>query len=219
MKLTKPLFAALALVASVSASAAVPTNLLTNGSFEATVVSSNPGYSTLGASTSLLPGWTINSGSVDIVGNYWNAQDGINSVDLSGSAAKGVISQAFSTTAGQSYNVSYWLAGNPDDAVKLKTGTVSVGNQTQGFSFDATGKTHTNMGWIEKSFSFVASGSSSTLSFASNQLNTNGSLSSWGPALDNVSVSAVPEPETYAMLLAGLASVSLIVRRRKNTGA
>jgi hypothetical protein len=115
--------------------------------------------------------------------------------------------------------VSYWLAGNTDDGVKLKTGTVSVGNQTQGFSFDATGKDHSNMGWIEKSFSFVASGNSSTLTFASNQLNANGSLSSWGPALDNVSVSAVPEPETYAMLLAGLASVSLIVRRRKKTGA
>jgi choice-of-anchor C domain-containing protein len=219
MKLTKPLFAALAILATMGASAAVTPNLITNGSFEATVVSNTNGYSTLGSSTSALTGWTINSGSIDLIGNYWQAQSGNQSLDLSGSAAKGVISQAFGTTAGQSYNVSFWLAGNPDDVVKLKTGTVSVGNQSQAFSFNTTGKTHTNMGWIAQSFSFIASGNSSTLTFASNQLNTNGTLSSWGPALDNVSVTPVPEPETYAMLLSGLACIGLIARRRKATRA
>jgi hypothetical protein len=36
-----------------------------------------------------------------------------------------------------------------------------------------------------------------------------------GALLDNVSVSAVPEPATYAMLLAGLAGLGGIARRRK----
>ena len=33
--------------------------------------------------------------------------------------------------------------------------------------------------------------------------------------IDNISVSAVPEPETYAMLLAGLGLVGAFTRRRK----
>ncbi len=37
--------------------------------------------------------------------------------------------------------------------------------------------------------------------------------------LDNVSITAVPEPETYAMLLAGLGAVGFMSRRRKNLGA
>jgi choice-of-anchor C domain-containing protein len=179
------------------------------------VIANTNGYATLGSTTGGLTGWTINSGSVDLIGNYWQAQSGNQSLDLSGAAANGVISQTFNTLAGQTYGVSFWLAGNPDDTVKLKTGTVSVGNLTQNFSFDTTGKSHASMGWIEQSFSFVASGNSSTLTFASHQLNPNGTLSSWGPALDNISVTAVPEPETYALLLAGLAMVGTVARRRK----
>ena len=36
-----------------------------------------------------------------------------------------------------------------------------------------------------------------------------------GALLDNVSVSAVPEPETYAMLLAGLGLLGFSIRRIK----
>ncbi|HEY6043569.1 MAG TPA: PEP-CTERM sorting domain-containing protein, partial [Nitrosospira sp.] len=36
-----------------------------------------------------------------------------------------------------------------------------------------------------------------------------------GTLLDNVSVSAVPEPESYAMLLAGLSLMGFMGRRRK----
>jgi choice-of-anchor C domain-containing protein len=211
---TKTLLAALALMASVGASAAA-TNLINNGSFEATVISNTNGYATLGASTSILSDWTISAGTVDLISTYWTAQSGNQSLDLIGANSNGAISQTFNTTVGQTYNVSYWLAGNPHDEVKLKTGTVSVGNLTQNFSFDTTGKSLSNMGWVEKSFSFIASGSSSTLTFASHQLAANGSASSWGPALDNVSVTAVPEPETYAMLLGGLACIGFVARRRK----
>jgi hypothetical protein len=37
-----------------------------------------------------------------------------------------------------------------------------------------------------------------------------------GALLDNVSVSAVPEPEIYAMLLAGLGLMGVMSRRRKS---
>ena len=37
-----------------------------------------------------------------------------------------------------------------------------------------------------------------------------------GALLDNVTVTAVPEPESYAMIMAGLGLMGFIVRRRKN---
>jgi hypothetical protein len=40
----------------------------------------------------------------------------------------------------------------------------------------------------------------------------------FGALLDNVSVSAVPAPETYAMLLAGLGLVSFMARRKRRIG-
>jgi hypothetical protein len=40
----------------------------------------------------------------------------------------------------------------------------------------------------------------------------------FGALLDNVSVSAVPEPETYAMLLAGLGFVGFMARRKRRSG-
>jgi hypothetical protein len=35
----------------------------------------------------------------------------------------------------------------------------------------------------------------------------------FGALLDNVSVSAIPEPESYAMLLAGLSLIGFMARR------
>ncbi len=58
---------------------------------------------------------------------------------------------------------------------------------------------------------FFASGSNLIMAFRG----VNGSITT----LDNVSVTAVPEPETYAMLLAGLGAVGFMSRRRKNLDA
>jgi len=46
-----------------------------------------------------------------------------------------------------------------------------------------------------------------------------GRSDSLGGSLDNVSVTAVPEPESYAMMLAGLALMGTIARRRKSKSA
>jgi hypothetical protein len=35
------------------------------------------------------------------------------------------------------------------------------------------------------------------------------------PEVDNVSVAAVPEPETYALMLAGLGALGFVARRRR----
>ena|SRR5438874_1130679 len=84
---------------------------------------------------------------------------------------------------------------------------------SQPYSFDSTGKTALDMGWETHTFEFVAAGSSSTLSFADTDAS-----SAFGPALDNVRVSAVeapPVPEPSTWLLAGTGIVLSIVITRK----
>ncbi len=45
-----------------------------------------------------------------------------------------------------------------------------------------------------------------------------GTSDSYGGSLDAVSVTAVPEPETYALLLAGLGAIGFVARRRRGQG-
>jgi choice-of-anchor C domain-containing protein len=153
----------------------------TNGSFE--TGSSDPGSSVqLNAVSTAITGWTITTGSVDWIGTYWTAQSGARSLDLSGGGA-GAISQTLATKIGKNYDVSFYLAGNPVAAPAVKTLTVSVtGGALVTYTFDTTGRSVGSMGWTAKSYSFVATSTSTVLTFTS-LTNTNA-----GPALDNVVV-------------------------------
>ncbi len=195
--------AALALLSSVSWAAGP--NLITNGGFESSTFTGT--FTTFAAGSSGLTGWTIGQDSVDLINNYWAPSSGKYSLDLSGNQ-DGTISQSFGTVVGQKYVVSFDMAANPDDRTDpVKVMQVGLSQQPL-YQFSSVGHTHSNMGWTTQSFSFVATSTSSTLHFASLQ------DSAGGVALDNISVSAVPEPETYALLLAGLGLMGAIARRR-----
>jgi choice-of-anchor C domain-containing protein len=207
----KTLIAGLVMLGAVGVAHADP--LIQNGSFEFAAVGGS--FTTLDAGSGALTGWSIDSGSIDHIGSYWTAQDGLQSLDLAGNT-NGVISQSFATTANQAYNVSFWVAGNSDNGSSTKLGSVGVvGSATQSIVFDASNSTHTNMGWVQQNYSFVATGANSTLTFAS----TAPGGTAYGLALDNVSVAAVPEPESYAMLLAGLGLMGFVGKRRKSKQA
>jgi len=60
-------------------------------------------------------------------------------------------------------------------------------------------------GWTQYGFTFQATSSASHIFL--------GSIS--GASVDLVNVTAVPEPETYAMMLAGLGAIGFMARRRK----
>jgi len=181
--------------------------LVTNGGFEDSSFSG--AFTTYGTGGGL-NGWTIESGSVDLINSYWQPASGHYSLDLNGNGP-GVISQSIATEIGRTYNVSFSMAGNTDGGGALKVITVGAGGD-HSFTFDSTGKSHGDMGWITKSFSFVADSTSSTLRFSGSGDNTY-----YGAALDNISVTAapVPEPETYAMLVAGLGLLGFMARRKQ----
>lgn len=206
----RSLLLAAAAIAMIPSGASAATTIV-NGSFES---GTNPGSFTtvFAGDDTTIEGWKVTEGSVDYIGGYWNAQDPSRSIDLSGNGG-GTIAQSFETVAGQAYAISFWLAGNPDGPPDIKDVEVlASGGMPSIFSFDKTGATKTMMGWKQFTYNFKASGTTATLSFKSF------GSSPYGPALDNVSVAAVPEPATWAMMLLGFGLIGGIMRRRGKTG-
>jgi choice-of-anchor C domain-containing protein len=134
-------------------------------------------------------------------------------IDMSGKES-GSIYQDLTTTVGTTYNVSYWLAGNPDGAPTVKTlGVYADGTLIQTSTFDKTGHDKTHMGWTQKNITFKATGATTELKFAS--LN-DPSTSPYGPALDNVQVTVAPEPSSLAVFaFLGLGMLGLALKARK----
>ena len=201
------LIAISALAIAASSQAAI----VTNGSFEMGV---NPGaFTTLGAGSPNVTSWTVSSGTIDYIGSYWQASDGVRSLDLNGGSI-GAVSQTLALTPGTRYTLTFDLSANPDGGLGLNPYDVQVGLTGIGpstFSYSLTGaNSRSNMLWSGKSLTFTAVGAATTLSFTSLQ---NGACC-WGPALDNVMVSAVPEASTWAMLVVGFGLVGAGARRR-----
>lgn len=191
-------------------------NLIQNGSFETATV--NPGASFIGldAVSTVITGWTVSQGSIDYIGALWQASNGSRSLDLSGGNA-GRIQQTFNTTVGGTYRVTFDLAGNPNASPIIKDMRVSAGGSSADFSFNTTGKSSSNMGWLSKSWDFTANSTTTTLEFISL---TN---SFAGPALDNVSVialsspppSPIPEPSSVLGLLSlGVLGIGSALKRQ-----
>ncbi|UCM89812.1 choice-of-anchor C family protein [Streptomyces marincola] len=158
-----------------------------NGSFEYPVARANS-FTTYQAGQFIGP-WEVTAGAVDLVDDgLWQPAEGDQSLDLNASDA-GAVSQTFTTTPGETYTVTYALAGNTAGGPALKTGQVRVdGQNVQDFSFDTTGRTPTAMGYIKRQVTFVATAPTTTLTFAS----TVGGA--YGPVVDDVLVTSCSCP-------------------------
>ncbi|MES2163925.1 MAG: FxDxF family PEP-CTERM protein [Pseudomonadota bacterium] len=207
--MNKKILAAVAatMVALSTAGTAQAANLVVNGSFE------DAGYNLQAGSYCYLNGpyecgsvngWTgafplmlSNSGPW---GNP-NTPDGNVLIGLQNTSH---IEQALTLAAG-TYTLSWIDAGRGNYGSPTETYQVSVGGNvlsTESVNFGAA--------WTSKSLTFTTTGNA-VLSFAG-QTNYGDSTA----FIDNVSVTAaVPEPETYAMLMAGLGLMGFIARRRK----
>ena len=178
-----------------------------NGSFEEPSTTPIPGgYLNLPSGSTAIDSWTVVSGNIDWISTYWTTPFGARSLDLSGTDA-GSISQTFATTQGKQYQVSFWMAGNPDGGLPTKHLNVSAWAASTDYTFNTAGHSDTSMGWTEEFFYFTAGGPATTLTF------TSGDHSNAGPALDNVSV---PLPPSALLLGSGL--LGLVGLRRKLKG-
>jgi len=200
--------AALAGFASVPANAAV--NLIADGNFDTPLSAGN--FTTYSATQSFGAGnvWSVSSGSVDEIGGYWQAPPaGGGSVDLSGNSA-GAIQQSFNATTGN-YNLQFYLSGNPDGGLATtKQITVSIGGVTQDFFYTLGGSnSRSNMNYVLETLAFTSLGGPNLVSFTSD------TDSAFGGVIGGVTVSAIPEPATWTMLLLGFGAIGWTLRRRQ----
>src|SRR5690242_1623560 len=166
--------------------------------------------------------------SGDIPANYknlsWTNLQYINPFHVSGwansGAGTGIVSLSYDAISSPGIPVeiqsttpftlnSAYFAANWNDGLSITVKGELAGAivHTQTFTVDTTGSTREFFNWDNiDTVLITASGGTH-----------NGSLGYSGTdfAMDNLIINAVPEPETYAMLLAGLGLVGFMARRRK----
>lgn len=197
-------------------------NLLINGSFELLDPSvgdpsGSGGYAYVPGGSAQIVGWVTQLSGVEIftaldigVGYDYptTIADGIRAVDLPPYtyAGGGGISQTFNTNPGVTYDVSFY-GGAVTSFGKSGFGQVlvTVGDAVKLFEFYNDSD---DWVWERADFQFVASGTTATLSFVSLQ-----DPASYTASIDNVSVTAVPEPATAAVV-AGIGLFAFSCYRR-----
>jgi choice-of-anchor C domain-containing protein len=214
----------LAMTAMVALATSARADFITNGSSETSTGPAIPGtgIQTLPGGNTTLTGWTVTGGSVDYIDYngdiYWEAAEGRRSIDLNGNNPGGILQTVTGLTIGAVYELTFALAGNPDAGGGIKNLDVSVtGGLTTGYSFDSTGQSHSDMGWVTETYFFTAVSTSAIVQFVSTTLGDKGA------AIDDVHLElvrdpSVPVPASLALLLTGLpgfAGLGWVLRRKQ----
>ena len=162
---------------------------VTNGGFEQPVVPDGT-FIDYGAGDPSIPGWVIASGSVDVVNKnltgVFPVHGGLQSLDLNG-FGPGTIYQDVPTIEGHTYQLTFYLSGNPFCTFSVRTLTVTAGSTVASYAFapDPTANPFGNQPFIQEVLSFTGAAPSTRVQFAS----TAGDCG--GPVLDDISVTDV----------------------------
>ncbi|PHS14343.1 MAG: hypothetical protein COA78_05930 [Blastopirellula sp.] len=174
-------------VSELPAPRKTPGNLLTDGGFE---YPDHKGAAYIPHGKGPLGAWVVENGTVDIVGPYWRASRGKQSLDLSGmQEMPGTISQAIETNPNEYYKIRFVVSANPEPADRHnpKKMKVSWGDkELRTITVSAKRHDFHNVGWKIYEFTVRGTDGLSQLKFQS-LTNT-----PCGPILDDISVSHLP---------------------------
>ena len=160
-----------------------------NGSFEAGLgIPAVDNYETFAVGA--LGPWTIASGGIDLVSPAQaTAASGQQFIDLNGNGTgPGSISQNVPTNVGTVYQLSFSLAGNPNDEPQLKSLSATFGEVVCGFTFDTRDHTNEDLGWQRYTVTTTATSVETPILFVSQ---TEGTA---GPIIDDVAVIPIAAP-------------------------
>ena len=119
----------------------------------------------------------------------------------------GGLSQNIVLTSGQEYAFTFWYQTDGFQPFAL---TASFdGTQLFSVSSGSTG------GWVEETFYETAASGPNSISFSFSDGHSNDQGEGY-IGLDSVSVSAVPEPSTWAMIILGFCGVGFMAYRQKS---
>lgn len=191
-------------------------NLVVDGDFEQPVTGPggfNSGYTAFGSGATFGGAWlVIGSGNnvavtpsseYTTIGGpliYFVSHGGTQSLDLTGEFDNGAamgVQQTIPTVAGQTYSLSFWVGAVNTPDWDGYSGSAAVDVLLNGSAFqtavntDPSGDATT---WKQFSYTFVATGSATTLTFQ------NGSPPRGENGLDDVVVELVPEPAALSIL-------------------
>ena len=207
---------ALAAVAIGLVPAAASAQLVANGGFEMPVI---PGTCCNTVPPDSLPGWNVTTGNVNVVNGTFNgtpspgpnlAYQGTQYLDLVGQGGTGGISQGLTLTAGNLYNLTFAYSNNGFAPNESTSASASFLIDGLAGTISHSTSTPTNLDWQIFSANFVATGPN-ILSFT----NLTGGPNE-GILLDAVSVTGVPEPGTWAMMVLGFGAIGFATRRRRS---
>lgn len=229
----RSLLSAAALLATCAFAPAVSAASVVDGSFESAPVP-NGGLLFYGAGSTIggANGWTVFGDGVNAVlgintnyteaGVAFPAFDGKVHLDLTGGGNTGAngVYQDIATAIGQTYRLAFYLGnatgnGTGNSGVYVLPSTIGLsigGGQAQ--SFENAGVTLGAINWTQYSKDFKATSTSTRVSFI-NQTPTGDNFA----GLDLVSISAIPEASTWAMMILGVGLAGAALRRRRTVPA
>jgi hypothetical protein len=220
MRINRLAIASFILAASLATGAKA--DVIVNGNFgTGTFTPDGNGADTLSVGSTTMTGWTVVNSSVswDQNGAFGlSTPTGDKFLDLTAyndSAPYGGVRQTLTTTAGGIYQLTFLLGssstyGLPDSLVASINGT--------GLSPTATSALTGTNNWESETYTFTASGDSTLLDLIGSSANNAFIGLADVSVVQTGTVSAVPEPSTWAMMILGFVGVGVMAYRRKQNG-
>jgi len=192
-------------------------DLVVNGSFENPSVTAGT-YTNFGAGANI-GGWTVVGVDSALVnsavqrGITFQAQNGSNWIDLAGensNSRNSGVTQTLSTTMGALYELKFHVGSATDNMFFFQsTVDLSINGGTR-VSFTNPSAPANMLDWKLFMVPFTATSTTTNLTFFNGSAQNN-----FLSGLDNVSITAVPEPSSLLLIVVGL-TAGVVARHRRN---